>query len=242
MKKFTLVELIIVISSIGILCSVLFPALSKAREKAMFSICISHRGQIYKAMFTGIDQHDNYTPVIRDANWTNPVNPRWDYDDWLGASRPNGGQLINGVIEEYLPNYKEFLRCPSLPEGEFGDRKGSNGIYDYTFMPALGRMNINHIPAEMLWNGRQKPTPYVLEENPESINGENREAAFANSDHLGTWHDFGRKGGYTAFDGHAEAVRDHTDTFQAYNMQIEYNDTIKILNSTDSVEKWPRPW
>ncbi|MCM8538645.1 MAG: type II secretion system GspH family protein [Lentisphaeraceae bacterium] len=242
MKKFTLVELILVVSTIAILCSLLFPALSKAREKAMFSICISHRAQIYKAMFTGVDQNDNYTPVIRDGNWTNSPTPKWNHDDWLGTSRPNGGQLINGVIEEYLPTYKEYLRCPSLPAGEMGDRKGSNGIFDYTFLPALGRMSLYKISTEILWNGRQTATPYVLEENPESINGENRESAFAHTDHLGSWHDYGKKGGYTALDGHSEVLRDHSDTFRAMYMQIEYKGSIKLLNSSNSVERWPRPW
>ena len=242
MKKFTLVELMLIVSIIGILSSILLPALSKAREKAMFSICVSHRGQIYKGMFTGIEEHDNYTPVIRDNYYTNPANPKWENDDWLGASRDNGGQLINGVIEAYLPTYKDHIRCPSLPEGEPGDKKGSNGYFDYTFVSALGRLDIYSIPTEMMWNGREKATPYVLEESPESINGHNIESAFAMTDFIGSWHDFGKKGGYTAWDGHSEVLRNHSNTFIARTMQIDYKGLIKSLAFTNSVERWPRPW
>ena len=242
MKKFTLVELLIVISTVGILCSVLFPALSKAREKAMFSICVSHRAQIYKAMFTGIEEHDYYTPIIRDHSYTNPVNPKWDFDDWLGSSKAHGGQLINGVIESYLPNYREHTRCPSLPEGQPGDQTGSNGYFDYTFIVALGRINMNEIPLEMLWNGQKMATPYVLEESPKNINGQNVESAFAMTDFLGSWHDSSTKGGYTAMDGHAEVLRNHSDTFNANSMQIHYKGSIKVLNFKNSVETWPRPW
>lgn len=242
MKKFTLIEVIIVISIIFILASVLLPSLTKAREKAMFSICISHRDRIYKAMFTGIEEHDNYTPTIRDGNWTNPSNPKWEYDDWLGASRRDGGKLINGVIEEYFPDYKQFTRCPSLPNGVPGDGKGSNGFFDYTFSPALGRLDIYKIPLELTWKGQQVAVPYVLEEDPESINGVNTEAAFAYTDNLGSWHDFGRKGGYTAIDGHSEVLYDHGDTFEANLLQIEYEGSIKVMNFTSSLERWPRPW
>jgi len=242
MKKFTLIELMLIVSILGILSSVLLPALSKAREKAMFSICVSHRGQIYKAMFTGIEEHDNYTPVIRDHYYTNPSNPSWKKDDWLGASKANGGELINGVIESYLPTYKDHVRCPSLPEGEPGDQKGSNGHFDYTFVVALGRLDIYSIPLEMTWDGQEKATPYVLEESPENINGPNVESAFAMTDFLGSWHDFGQKGGYTAWDGHSEVIRHRAKSFIAKSMQIDYKGAIKSLAFTNSVERWPRPW
>ena len=49
-KKFTLIELLIVIAIIGILASILLPSLSKARESAMRAVCKSNISQNIRGM------------------------------------------------------------------------------------------------------------------------------------------------------------------------------------------------
>ena len=46
MKKFTLLELLIVVAIIGILVSILMPSLHKARQKARAAVCLSNTKQI----------------------------------------------------------------------------------------------------------------------------------------------------------------------------------------------------
>ncbi len=241
-NNFTLIELLVVVAIIGILASMLLPSLAKAREKARFSICIANRDQVYKAMQLGLDDNDDYTPMIQDGNYTNPTEPSWKDDDWMGSCRPQGGKLVNGVIGLYLESYESIARCPSLPTGSPGDQTGSNGYYDYTHLAAFARIKFNMINTEITSMGSTFATPWTVEENPKSINGGNREGAFANTDIVGSWHDFGKKGGYSAIDGHSVVVRNQGENMTANSMWMDYEGVSKNIRLRGALESWPRSY
>ncbi len=85
-KEFTLIELLVVIGIIGILASMLMPALSKAREKANTTTCLNQM----KNLSLGVMQYRNDN---RDA-----------FPYWLSTLYP-----------DYIDSRKVY-HCPSIPE------------------------------------------------------------------------------------------------------------------------------
>ena len=59
---FTLVELLVVITIIGILAALIFPTFGKIQEKARRTSCMNNLSQIYKAMVMYGSDHDDAYP------------------------------------------------------------------------------------------------------------------------------------------------------------------------------------
>jgi prepilin-type N-terminal cleavage/methylation domain-containing protein/prepilin-type processing-associated H-X9-DG protein len=70
-KAFTLIELLVVIAVIGILSSLLLPAVAGAKLKARQSSCMSNMRQIGLAMIMYADDHDGWLPTTTHGGATN---------------------------------------------------------------------------------------------------------------------------------------------------------------------------
>ena len=107
MKKkktgFTLIELLVVIANIAILASMLLPALSKARAKAMIASCLSQQKQLYLSLMQ-YDMDYNEMPLI---------NKGTKYSSGAFMKRPTPGWHHLGKLWEcgYVSNPKLFY-CP----------------------------------------------------------------------------------------------------------------------------------
>jgi len=109
-QGFTLVELLVVISIIGLLMGISVPALSRARENARRTKCLSNVRQLRVALQMYADSHDGRVP------------PR-DYD---------AGAVWVDRLEPYYANRK-LLRCPT--DGRKVDVSYlMNGFIDYFVM------------------------------------------------------------------------------------------------------------
>jgi prepilin-type N-terminal cleavage/methylation domain-containing protein len=77
-KKFTLIELMVVIAIIGILASILMPSLSKARDKALKAVCLNNMKQIGTLMAIYLDSNnDRYASSKNNNTWDDKLS---DYD------------------------------------------------------------------------------------------------------------------------------------------------------------------
>jgi competence protein ComGC len=69
-RKFTLIELFLVIAIIGILVSMVLPALSKARKASRKAVCVNQLKQIGQLNYMYTDDYDNIFPMA----WLSPTS------------------------------------------------------------------------------------------------------------------------------------------------------------------------
>lgn len=113
-KKFSLIELPVVIAILGILTSILLPALAYARKAGKTSISINNLRQIYARTIMYTDDNNIYF-FLTNNNFDNDGNPSYDfcrlvYEEIQGqifSPRPSDSK-------EEIKNspYKDIMFCP----------------------------------------------------------------------------------------------------------------------------------
>jgi prepilin-type N-terminal cleavage/methylation domain-containing protein len=93
MKKFTLIEVLVVVAIIGILASLLLPALGEARKKSRAAVCVSNLKQVSVAFYMYAD--DNNNTIISSS----PSAGDWSWDEKLS--------------EDYIGGTGQVFWCPA---------------------------------------------------------------------------------------------------------------------------------
>ena len=116
MKKSTVIELLVVMAILGILISLLMPALGDARAKGRQAICQSNQSQLVRAMIMYSSKYDNAFPVggVRNTRTSMFIWSKQAY--WQQKSHGDGqGWLPLGLLyadDNSLSSY-DLWSCPS---------------------------------------------------------------------------------------------------------------------------------
>ncbi|MCM8536438.1 MAG: type II secretion system GspH family protein [Lentisphaeraceae bacterium] len=106
MKKFTLIELLIVVAIIALLVSLLLPSLHKSRELAIRAVCLSNISQLQKA--SSLYAIGNNRQLPRGHKFRNQDDP-----EVLRGVNPDTYDLLK---DQYLGGEDSAFSCPNLPE------------------------------------------------------------------------------------------------------------------------------
>ena len=210
-KSFTLIELLIVIAIIAILLSILLPSLSKAREKAYLSVCLSNHSQINRALTIYATHNNNHMP---DSNKK--------YGSWLirNSKFVSIGYLVRDELIDPRLMYCPTWTHPVANYNKMSSDKKYGGLQE----------NRNKFPKKNTWTGtsyRQYPN---IKTNYKPINLHKNEHRLAiTADH---WtkrknNDFGWDQGNGAF-GHNEGLN-YISSYLDGSASILYDKPRKLI-------------
>lgn len=106
---FTLLELLVVVSVVGVLTALLLPVLSKGRETGRATACLSNLRQVGIGLQLYCDDHGNRLPTMRDRLLLQTNEPQGQP---IAPIETNELPTPDFVLSNYLGNVA-VLKCPS---------------------------------------------------------------------------------------------------------------------------------
>ena len=144
-RGFTLVELLVVITIIGLLMALLLPAVSMVREDARQTKCLSNQKQIGEAIFQ-YNQARNHLPGVLNQleaggkpysySWVEALFPYLDRSDmWQQISNGNAAQIQTMQVKETICPNDPYMAVPSAAAAQ---ALLSYGVNDGFFVSYVG--------------------------------------------------------------------------------------------------------
>lgn len=245
-RAFTLIELLIVIAIIGILVSILLPALRFAKAAGQKLKCSVNMKQIMTAS-------NLYAQDYKDQLWT-----AWNWAD----ADPTPGGFAPGLMFEYVQSADFVVECPTNKRARStGGGSGNNGFgwnrdlnFDYTMFDETQGAKLSaqvyagyvppnaatppQLPAAQIATLKQfRSVPIFIEESTPIYNQQFTEGFWGNDDQVTNRHD---KGGHIGYlDGTLELFKPTVGTsadIVEENLDFEGNDV--YVSSLQSTNGW----
>jgi prepilin-type N-terminal cleavage/methylation domain-containing protein len=143
---FTLIELLVVIAIIGLLASLLLPALARSKDQARNTVCVSQLRQLGIATRLYADDNNNRLPSA-ELLPTSPLNPTNVLPRICDVLGPEVGKSNGGTNSSFV------FDCPADTEGRFA-AEGSS----YEWNTELNGHRMDETSSEtlqfaILWSG-----------------------------------------------------------------------------------------
>ncbi len=108
-RGFTLVEVLVTVAIIGVLAALIFPALSKSKDRANAAACASNLRQIGLAFQGYANDHDGELPRAVNAE-----DYLWPFALWMGQIAPYANVVIptDNPDLQFKGVYSGIFRCP----------------------------------------------------------------------------------------------------------------------------------